>query len=89
MDLFFTNPDNEVQKHIDNFNIKYLRLLTLVFGLIQFGYFILTYTSYFDCPERMEYRILYIININVKLLMNKFDEIRMYNLIFFFFHMIF
>ena len=62
MDLFFTNPDNEVQKHIDNFNIKYLRLLTLVFGLIQFGYFILTYTSYFDCPERMEYRILYIIN---------------------------
>ncbi len=62
VDLFFSNPNNEIQKHIDDFNIKYIQKLSIVFAIIQFGYFILTFTSYFDVPERTTYRMLYAIN---------------------------
>jgi diguanylate cyclase (GGDEF)-like protein len=62
MDLFFTNPNQELQKHIDDFNIKYVHLLALVFGISQVIYLLLTLTSYFDVPERTSYQVLYLIN---------------------------
>jgi len=62
MDLFFTNPNNEIQKHIDDFNLKYLKLLTLIFGLVEVGYFILSFNAYFDCTEQLQYRLLFGIN---------------------------
>lgn len=62
MDLFFSNPNKEVQKHIDDFNLKYVTLLALIFGIIQFFYFSLTFTPYYDCPDRIAYRILYSVN---------------------------
>lgn len=62
MDLFFTNPNQELQKHIDDFNIKYIHLLALVFGISQVFYLLLTFTPYFDVPEKLTYQILYLIN---------------------------
>ena len=62
MDLFFTNPNQELQKHIDDFNIKFIHLLALVFGISQICYYLLTFTPYYDVPERFTYQILYLIN---------------------------
>lgn len=62
VDLFFSNPNKEIQKHIDDFNLKYIQKLAIVFSFIQFGYFVLTFTSYYDVPEKIPYRILYFIN---------------------------
>jgi len=62
MDLFFTNPNQELQKHIDDFNIKFVHLLALVFGISQVCYFLLTFTQYFNVPERLTYQLLYLIN---------------------------
>jgi diguanylate cyclase (GGDEF)-like protein len=62
MDLFFSNPNQELQKHIDDFNIKYIHLLALVFGISQVLYFLMTLTPYFDVPERLTYQILYLFN---------------------------
>lgn len=62
MDLFFTNPNQELQKHIDDFNIKFIHLLALVFGISQVCYYLLTFTPYFYVPERFTYQVLYLIN---------------------------
>lgn len=67
MDLFFSNPDNEVQKHIDEYNIKYFKILSIVFCAIQFLYFCLSFTPYFDVPERLWYIILYGVNVALTL----------------------
>jgi len=62
MDLFFLNPDSSVQKHIDDFNLKYIKNMCLVFGIIELAYLILTLTPYYAVPEVLSYRILYAIN---------------------------
>lgn len=68
MELFFTNPNQEVQNHIDDINIKYVSLLSLVYGITLFLYLLLTFTPYFDVPERLTYRLLYFINSAICLL---------------------
>ncbi len=62
MDLFFLNPDSNVQKHIDDFNLKYIKNMCLIFGIIELAYLLLTLTPYYSVPEVLSYRILYAIN---------------------------
>lgn len=62
VDLFFSNPDSNIQKYIDDFNIKYVKNISLIFAIIQLCYFILTFTSYYDVEEVNSYRLLYGIN---------------------------
>ena len=67
MDLFFSNPDKEVQKRIDGYNIKYFKILSIVFCVINFLYFCLSFTPYFDVPERLWYTVFYGVNVILSL----------------------
>jgi len=62
VEFFFSNPNSTVQKYIDDFNLKYIKNMCLALGVILLGYFILTFTAYFDVPEVNSYKILYSTN---------------------------